>query len=523
MSEPTTAAEVELKSLRDRPFELLAELERRGRAVSAQLNQEASAGHEWVGVALRMAGDLYLVAREETREVLGVPASTTRVPGARPWIKGLANVRGQLLPIIDLRQFLGSGVTPVTRNTRIVVVNHREIPAGLIVDEVLGFRRFAENEFTARRAAHGGALRALPCRRLPPRPGAVAGPEPAPGARESRVRGGGGVNRTDAQAPSGLALLLGAAALLLAGSGVAYWFALSRPAPEKVHSVPVEALYALALDADGAVAGDAAALTRFQERQKQLEEAAARDAGASFASDARFTRLMNNATAVLRARSALADAGAAAHDTATLVPRLIGEAQALGQTLPPVNGAPPGAPLERFEARAQRLQLDVTALTQGAADPGQAAQHMAESSDYLGQVIAALAGATSALALPKVTAPEGLKHLKNLDSTYQELAAAVKRAVAAAPALPAAQSAARAIAADARDLAATQPPAAPQAAAGLSAYLPLVLLAAGLAFLTAALVSALRMHRTVERQRGLGGRAAQGERPQPAGDPAPAR
>ncbi len=35
-----------------------------------------------------------------------------------------------------------------TRNTRIVVVNHREIPAGLLVDEVLGFRRFAESEFS---------------------------------------------------------------------------------------------------------------------------------------------------------------------------------------------------------------------------------------------------------------------------------------------------------------------------------------------------------------------------------------
>src|SRR5262244_4626345 len=141
--------EVPLKSLRDRPFELLAELERRGRAVSAQVSQEGSAGREWVGVALRMAGDLYLVAREETREVLGVPSSTTRVPGAKSWVKGLANVRGQLLPIIDLRQFLGSGVTPITRNTRVVVVNHREIPAGLIVDEVLGFRRFAETEFSA--------------------------------------------------------------------------------------------------------------------------------------------------------------------------------------------------------------------------------------------------------------------------------------------------------------------------------------------------------------------------------------
>ena len=148
MTESAVQAEVELKSLRDRPFELLAELERRGRAVSAHHSQDAASGREWVGVALRMAGDLYLVAREETREVLGVPQSTTRVPGAKAWIRGLANIRGQLLPIIDLRHFLGSGVTPITRNTRVVVVNHREIPAGLIVDEVLGFRRFAESEFS---------------------------------------------------------------------------------------------------------------------------------------------------------------------------------------------------------------------------------------------------------------------------------------------------------------------------------------------------------------------------------------
>lgn len=139
---------VALRSLRDRPFELLAELERRGRAISAQVGPESAAGRDWVGVALRLAGELFLVAREETREVLGVPAALTRVPGAKGWIKGIANVRGQLLPVIDLRQFLGSGITPLTRNTRVVVVNHRDIPAGLLVDEVLGFRRFAENEFS---------------------------------------------------------------------------------------------------------------------------------------------------------------------------------------------------------------------------------------------------------------------------------------------------------------------------------------------------------------------------------------
>ena len=142
-------ADTSLRSLRDRPFELLKELEKRSRTVTTANAPEASAGPEWVGVACRMGGETFLIAREETREVLGYPAAVTRIPGAKSWVKGLANVRGQLLPMLDLRQFLGSGSTSAGRNTRIVVVNHRDIPAGLMVDEVLGFRRFAETEFNA--------------------------------------------------------------------------------------------------------------------------------------------------------------------------------------------------------------------------------------------------------------------------------------------------------------------------------------------------------------------------------------
>ncbi len=136
-----------LRGLRDRPFELLKELEKRSRTVVAGSVAEADAAKEWVGVAFRMGGETFLVAREETREVLGYPAAVTRLPGAKSWVKGLANVRGQLLPMLDLRQFLGSGATASGRNTRIIVVNHRDIPAGLMVDEVLGFRRFAEADF----------------------------------------------------------------------------------------------------------------------------------------------------------------------------------------------------------------------------------------------------------------------------------------------------------------------------------------------------------------------------------------
>lgn len=137
-----------LRALRDRPFELLLALEKRARDVAAGA-REGTAAQEWIGVAFRMGGETFLVERDEAREVMGVPSPITRVPGARPWIIGLANVRGQLLPVIDLKHYFGSGETVPGRNTRVIVVNHREIPAGLVVDEVLGFRRFAEREFNA--------------------------------------------------------------------------------------------------------------------------------------------------------------------------------------------------------------------------------------------------------------------------------------------------------------------------------------------------------------------------------------
>lgn len=138
-----------LRALRERPYELLRELDRRARAAAQGQPESVAAGPEWVGVAFRLGGEAFLLAREETREVLAYPGTVTRVPGAKPWIRGLANVRGQLLPLIDLRAFLGAGATTVARTTRVLVANHREIPAGLVVDEVMGFRRFFEGEFAA--------------------------------------------------------------------------------------------------------------------------------------------------------------------------------------------------------------------------------------------------------------------------------------------------------------------------------------------------------------------------------------
>jgi twitching motility protein PilI len=123
------------------PFEPLKTLEARSRQVASSRGRTTGGRDEWIGVGFRLAGERLIAARDEVREVLRFPAVTC-LPGAKDWLLGLANVRGQLLPIIDLKAFGGAGAISVSSGTRVLAINHAEIPAGLVVDEVRGLRRF---------------------------------------------------------------------------------------------------------------------------------------------------------------------------------------------------------------------------------------------------------------------------------------------------------------------------------------------------------------------------------------------
>jgi twitching motility protein PilI len=141
------SASFELASLVKQPFELLREIERRSIAVHSGAGGSAMPA-EWVGIGFRIGDEQFVSSREQVREVLMLPDSMTRVPGAKRWLLGIANLRGHLLPLVDLKLLLGSGRTTLRRTTRVISVNHREIPAGLVVDEVQGFRRFMDQEFS---------------------------------------------------------------------------------------------------------------------------------------------------------------------------------------------------------------------------------------------------------------------------------------------------------------------------------------------------------------------------------------
>jgi twitching motility protein PilI len=137
--------EASLSELRAQPWALLRAMEQRALA-SAEAADEGLEAREWVGIGFRLGAERFLAPREEVREIVACPARLARVPGARPWVAGIANLRGQLLTVIDLNAFLGGGATRLGRDTRVLVVNDRELGAGLLVDEVYGFRRFPDGE-----------------------------------------------------------------------------------------------------------------------------------------------------------------------------------------------------------------------------------------------------------------------------------------------------------------------------------------------------------------------------------------
>lgn len=144
------APATDLRSLKDHPFDLLREIERRSKTALAGATGDAVDVEEWVGIGFRLGDEQFIVARDRVREVLMVPPFITRVPGAKAWIRGLANLRGHLLPIIDLKAFLGSGPNSGDREARVLVLQGPDMPVGLIVDEVYGFRRFLDSEWADR-------------------------------------------------------------------------------------------------------------------------------------------------------------------------------------------------------------------------------------------------------------------------------------------------------------------------------------------------------------------------------------
>lgn len=129
------------------PFAVLTDIARRSRSLAAGLPEQQEAVALWNGIGFMLAGQRFVAPMGEVVEILHVPRYT-HVPGVRPFMMGVANVRGRLLPLIDLAQFFGvPRSSRSNRERRILIVEQDDIFSGLVVDDVAGMQYFAEDSF----------------------------------------------------------------------------------------------------------------------------------------------------------------------------------------------------------------------------------------------------------------------------------------------------------------------------------------------------------------------------------------
>jgi twitching motility protein PilI len=133
-------------NLSQAPFELLLDIERRSRSRARGFPAPEQVREEWKGVAFRLRANALVAPLQAIIEIV-TPPSMASVPGVKPWVLGIANMRGTLLPIIDLQIFLFGHHSAVDLRTRRVLVVHCAGHAsGLLVDAVLGLKRFWVDE-----------------------------------------------------------------------------------------------------------------------------------------------------------------------------------------------------------------------------------------------------------------------------------------------------------------------------------------------------------------------------------------
>ncbi|MDN5344591.1 MAG: purine-binding chemotaxis protein CheW [Clostridia bacterium] len=86
-------------------------------------------------VVFQLAGETYGVDINHVQEIIRMQ-SITQIPRTPAFIEGVINLRGRIIPVIDLHKRFDLPTAEITNNTRIMVVELGRVTVGMIVDSV---------------------------------------------------------------------------------------------------------------------------------------------------------------------------------------------------------------------------------------------------------------------------------------------------------------------------------------------------------------------------------------------------
>jgi twitching motility protein PilI len=97
-------------------------------------------------LAVRIGPDSYLLEMLHAGEIVPVP-DIAPVPWTRPWFRGLANVRGRLIGVVDLLQFAGRPAMNAEQGTQMLVLGETlKVNAAILVTRAFGLRNLKDLE-----------------------------------------------------------------------------------------------------------------------------------------------------------------------------------------------------------------------------------------------------------------------------------------------------------------------------------------------------------------------------------------
>ncbi len=306
-------------------------------------------------------------------------------------------------------------------------------------------------------------------------------------------------NRWSALLPALLALT----ALLIVLACLGTIFTGSAPPETPIGEQPSLLTQRLPFEAENALRGDSSAFDAVGKTMARLTSARGALLAGKPGSEDAWHKLGEAVDLVSAARAAVDTVQNANRDVHELAPKLLSELGDLASAVGVQKLDGMSRYLERFELGVQRIQQDVNGLSTGVTDAAPAAQRLADSLEFLNQVVRGLQGEESGLALTRVTGVDAEQRLKLVVQRNQQFAGAVRKAIGAAESLSKAQIAARglpaltaAVAAEFADAA----PIAPPSHAGLKPWILGCLGAALICFGWLAWVyfKALGARRTVE-------------------------
>lgn len=99
-------------------------------------------------VVFKLGTDEYCVPVSQAREIQ-IYSTPTRIPNTPSFVEGIINLRGQIIPILDLKKRFGAGATEVNSATKIIIIDMENELLGILVDSVSEVLKIQQNRFEA--------------------------------------------------------------------------------------------------------------------------------------------------------------------------------------------------------------------------------------------------------------------------------------------------------------------------------------------------------------------------------------